>query len=204
MAKKPVDRPVVDEAGVSGVGRGADQFPLRLPDGWRDKIKAWAAESGRSMNAEILHRLASASLSPESFEWLHSEVKRLRLERNTAEAKLRESMSNDSGRSGELVVTRLLAVLHLPATSPERQAAEWDAVAFATGFPVPAMDRFAAYIFTEEKLREQFGEVLEAQFVGALGNDLLHILDYLNALGWRIAGPKGEDVVKELRAELVK
>lgn len=35
---------------------------LRLPDGMRDRLKAAAEASGRSMNAEIVHRL-QASLS---------------------------------------------------------------------------------------------------------------------------------------------
>ncbi|MGM4980621.1 Arc family DNA-binding protein [Rhizobium sp. 11_C7_N12_5] len=41
-------------------GRGSDQFPLRLPEGMRDRIKDEAAKSGRSMNAEIVHRLANS------------------------------------------------------------------------------------------------------------------------------------------------
>ena len=39
------------------VGRGSDQFMLRLPDGMRDRIKTAAEKSGRSMNAEIIHAL---------------------------------------------------------------------------------------------------------------------------------------------------
>lgn len=35
----------------------SDKFMLRLPDGMREKIKAAADEAGRSMNAEIVHRL---------------------------------------------------------------------------------------------------------------------------------------------------
>lgn len=38
-------------------GRGADQFPLRLPDGLRERIKMYADYKGRSMNAEILRVL---------------------------------------------------------------------------------------------------------------------------------------------------
>ncbi|MCB1466170.1 MAG: Arc family DNA-binding protein [Rhizobiaceae bacterium] len=38
-------------------GRGSDQFPLRFPDGMRDRIKASAEVSGRSMNAEIVAKL---------------------------------------------------------------------------------------------------------------------------------------------------
>jgi plasmid stability protein len=38
-------------------GRESDKFMLRLPDGMRDRIKAVAAENGRSMNAEIVATL---------------------------------------------------------------------------------------------------------------------------------------------------
>ncbi|MFK0693080.1 Arc family DNA-binding protein [Mesorhizobium sp. IMUNJ 23033] len=38
-------------------GRGSDQFPLRLPDGLRDRIKEAADSRGRSMNAEIVRVL---------------------------------------------------------------------------------------------------------------------------------------------------
>lgn len=43
-----------------------DQFMLRLPDGMRDKIRTAAESSGRSMNAEIVHRLER------SFEYLET------------------------------------------------------------------------------------------------------------------------------------
>ncbi|GLK78045.1 hypothetical protein GCM10008171_32990 [Methylopila jiangsuensis] len=36
------------------VGRGADQFALRFPDGMRNRIKVRAAVNRRSMNAEII------------------------------------------------------------------------------------------------------------------------------------------------------
>lgn len=39
-----------------------DKFVVRFPDGMRERIAAAAAASGRSMNAEIVHRLS------ESFE----------------------------------------------------------------------------------------------------------------------------------------
>lgn len=39
--------------------RKADQFPVRLPDGWRDAIRARAASNRRSMNSEILAALES-------------------------------------------------------------------------------------------------------------------------------------------------
>ena len=42
------------------VGRGYDQYTLRLPDGLRDRIKAAAAANGRSMNTEIIASLQAA------------------------------------------------------------------------------------------------------------------------------------------------
>ena len=38
-------------------GRESDKFMLRLPEGMRERIAAEAKASGRSMNAEIVHRL---------------------------------------------------------------------------------------------------------------------------------------------------
>ncbi|WP_407674067.1 Arc family DNA-binding protein [Paracoccus beibuensis] len=39
------------------VGRGAEQYTVRLPDGLRDRIKAAADAKGRSMNSEIVATL---------------------------------------------------------------------------------------------------------------------------------------------------
>jgi hypothetical protein len=39
------------------VGRGSDQFMLRLPDGMRDFIAGMAERNRRSMNAEIVNAL---------------------------------------------------------------------------------------------------------------------------------------------------
>lgn len=35
-----------------------DRYMLRLPDGMRERIKQAASDNGRSMNAEIVHRLS--------------------------------------------------------------------------------------------------------------------------------------------------
>ena len=42
---------------MSIVGRGAEQFTVRFPDGLRDRIKAAADANNRSMNAEIIATL---------------------------------------------------------------------------------------------------------------------------------------------------
>ncbi len=44
--------------------RSQDKFILRLPDGMRDEIKTAADKSGRSMNAEIVHRLQTSFTQP--------------------------------------------------------------------------------------------------------------------------------------------
>lgn len=42
---------------MAKAGRGSDQFPLRLPDGLRDRVKRHAEANGRSMNSEIVSLL---------------------------------------------------------------------------------------------------------------------------------------------------
>ncbi len=54
-------------------GRGSDQFPLRLPDGLRDFIKAPAESQGRSMNAEIV-RILEQHFSPEKTTKVTGEI----------------------------------------------------------------------------------------------------------------------------------
>jgi predicted HicB family RNase H-like nuclease len=49
-----------DEIHRAKVGRGAEQFPLRLPDGLRDRIKDAADRKGTSMNTEIIRVLEKA------------------------------------------------------------------------------------------------------------------------------------------------
>lgn len=41
--------------------RTSDQFSVRFPDGMRDEIARSAKDNGRSMNAEIIARLAATS-----------------------------------------------------------------------------------------------------------------------------------------------
>jgi len=40
--------------------RQMDQYALRLPNGWRDVVKAEAKKSRRSMNAEIIAAIETA------------------------------------------------------------------------------------------------------------------------------------------------
>lgn len=41
-----------------------DKYIVRMPDGMRDELKALAAKSGRSLNAEIVYRLANSMKNP--------------------------------------------------------------------------------------------------------------------------------------------
>ena len=47
------------------VTRESDKFMLRFPDGMRDRLKEAAHASGRSMNAEIIARLAATLEQPD-------------------------------------------------------------------------------------------------------------------------------------------
>lgn len=49
-------------------GRGSDQFPLRLPEGMRQRISAAAEANGRSMNAEIVRVLEREFPEPWTLE----------------------------------------------------------------------------------------------------------------------------------------
>ncbi len=56
-------------------GRGSDQFPLRLPDGMRDRIKEAAMDNSRSMNAEIVARLEESFVVPHLRELIDEQDK---------------------------------------------------------------------------------------------------------------------------------
>jgi hypothetical protein len=58
VRSKNVGRDYVKMARSKLVGRGSDQFMLRLPDGMRDFVAEMAERNGRSMNAEIVNALA--------------------------------------------------------------------------------------------------------------------------------------------------
>jgi hypothetical protein len=45
---------------TAGTNKASEKFVLRLPDGWRDAIKAQAARERRTMNAEILSAIETA------------------------------------------------------------------------------------------------------------------------------------------------
>ena len=49
---------------MATVGRGAEQYTVRFPDGLRDRIKAAADENNRSMNAEIVATLEEKYPAP--------------------------------------------------------------------------------------------------------------------------------------------
>lgn len=59
------------------VGRSSDQFPLRLPDGMRERIKSAASANQRSMNAEIVAALEERFPNVDSFETTLARAERL-------------------------------------------------------------------------------------------------------------------------------
>lgn len=77
-----------------------DQYMLRFPDGMRDQIKQAAEFSGRSMNAEIIHRL--------KFTFDEREHEKLRLD---LPADLWNSLMVDSGVQGVQMDERAIQIL---------------------------------------------------------------------------------------------
>ncbi|MCZ4270882.1 Arc family DNA-binding protein [Maritalea porphyrae] len=57
--------------------RKLDQYIVRFPDGMRQKLKDIAAENGRSLNAEIIHRLEQSFNVATSIEDIDAANKRL-------------------------------------------------------------------------------------------------------------------------------
>lgn len=50
---------------MSGISRQADQYPLRMPPGMRERIRQSAENNRRSMNSEIVH-LVDRALAAEN------------------------------------------------------------------------------------------------------------------------------------------
>lgn len=62
---------------MAKAGRGSDQFPLRLPNGLRDRIKRKAEGNGRSMNEEMVRALEIAFPEPVSISARLEELQHL-------------------------------------------------------------------------------------------------------------------------------
>ncbi|MDR6101031.1 hypothetical protein QE369_001209 [Agrobacterium larrymoorei] len=70
-------------------GRGADQFPLRFPDGMREEIKRLADEDGQSMNTKIIELLGfSLEESGTDIEGLYQNI----IEQRQEIARLRKQL----------------------------------------------------------------------------------------------------------------
>ncbi|TPP07034.1 Arc family DNA-binding protein [Rhizobium glycinendophyticum] len=100
-----------------GVNRSnIDQYQLRLPPGLRERIKAAAEASGRSMNTEIVFRLeeslGEASSEPAA---MGTEIRRLQAENETLRWNfevLAKELAGPAGENREEVI-RLLTALRI-------------------------------------------------------------------------------------------
>ncbi|RVT80197.1 Arc family DNA-binding protein [Agrobacterium sp. CNPSo 2736] len=90
-----------------------DKYVLRLPDGMRERIKYEADRYGRSMNAEIIHRLESTLIhSPEKVQELKweaeeqaaeiSELEQTIVEKDDEIERLKEQMTFYQGMNKSL------------------------------------------------------------------------------------------------------
>lgn len=104
-------------------GRGSDQFPLRFPDGMRDRIKALADKNSRSMNAEIISLIADGFEYREQQEWLNRPAM-TREEQMAFEADLRHV--SDTLKANENETARRLEIqqLHEAVIALQKTVAE--------------------------------------------------------------------------------
>jgi uncharacterized coiled-coil protein SlyX len=87
MAKKPVGKMV---------GKRADQYMLRFPDGMRENLAKLATANGRSMNTEIIAALEKHLERDDKISELDQEIEQLWLKFEDLEAKLKAVLSRMS------------------------------------------------------------------------------------------------------------
>src|SRR5450755_3521712 len=87
MAKKPVGKMV---------GKRADQYMLRFPDGMRENLAKLATANGRSMNTEIIAALEKHLERDDKISKLEQDIDQLRLKFEDLEAKVKDVLSRIS------------------------------------------------------------------------------------------------------------
>jgi predicted nucleic acid-binding Zn-ribbon protein len=87
MAKKPVGKVV---------GKRADQYMLRFPEGMRENLAKLATANGRSMNTEIIAALEKHLERDDKISKLEQDIDQLRLKFEDIEAKLKDVLSRMS------------------------------------------------------------------------------------------------------------
>jgi len=87
MAKKPVGKMV---------GKRADQYMLRFPDGMRENLAKLATANGRSMNTEIIAALEKHLERDDKISKLEQDIDQLQLKFEDLEAKVKDVLSRIS------------------------------------------------------------------------------------------------------------
>ncbi len=185
-----------------------DKFMLRLPEGMREHLKAEASKSGRSMNAEIVHRLANSLENPsfadmtiglgdEDLDW------HLMYEANKSGRSLRDEMIHQLERSMKGVQPNLISELEDRAYEARKKYEEILAI-------------FIQLTPEERRLLEERAEIAEIARKLKIKSKSIGEFVRLNPIGKRqhyvlpkpipdyspILGPKGDrDTVKQLAAE---
>ena len=117
---------------MAKASRGSEQFPLRLPDGLRDRVKEKADANGRSMNAEIIAAIESTIDLPDLSA---SDLRKMLDEERAIGAQVSKVMEelfaivddyrrvNDNARSQLIEKARLVSslcnIIRLMGPSPE-------------------------------------------------------------------------------------
>lgn len=115
---------------MATVGRGADQYTVRFPDGLRDRIKAAAEANNRSMNAEIVATLEEKYPEPKDLgltQVIEDLLEMLwSMPKGAREKYVAEISASKTGRESHLAkVIKILAAAtdDLREYSPEKAAA---------------------------------------------------------------------------------
>jgi uncharacterized coiled-coil protein SlyX len=100
MAKKPVGKVV---------GKRADQYMLRFPDGMRENLAKLATANGRSMNTEIIAALEKHLEGDDKISELNQEIEQLWLKFEDLDAQLKDVLSRMS--RSETSAAELISVM---------------------------------------------------------------------------------------------
>jgi uncharacterized coiled-coil protein SlyX len=102
MAKKPVGKVV---------GKRADQYMLRFPDGMRENLAKLATANGRSMNTEIIAALEKHLEGDDKISELNQEIEQLWLKFEDLDAQLKHVLSRMS--RSETSAAELISVMKI-------------------------------------------------------------------------------------------
>jgi hypothetical protein len=83
---------------AKGAGRGSEQFVIRFPEGMRERLAHLAGANGRSMNAELVHRLEASMAASDEVKKAKILMTEIKAEVDMKMKKLEERMASFESR----------------------------------------------------------------------------------------------------------